>query len=529
MGERATVILTNSLTTYARMGANFLIGLLITRVTLSWLGVTSPPAAESFGVFVLLMSVMSTSLFLNESLQKASVRYLTICFHKSDIDTMRRFFHASWVMSALFGVVIGVCIFILAPSLISLFNVSPSLSHQAIRAMQIAACSHAAASILQPWTASLLAQDRYTLNNFLSTLQQFLILVGLIALNFVSTHFAGGPLVQLAIVWLIPGALIPLGTAVYVHLKNPLLRLNLKFLSWSECLQVISLGGWSTVVGLGSSLYERLDQVIINLFLGPIFNTFYGVVVQLENYVSRIVTALSEVILPTATRLGATGSRWEKQQLVVRATRYALTLALPCAAGIIVFRNEIIETWLGKGYTEAIYILPLAMLLMSLRVPMFITWPYLTAVNKLKWPAVALLIDALVNIPLSILYVQIFDLGLFGVVLGTLSTNSVRFILFQSPYISRQLEMSVWKYWNEAYTRPLISAALFFAVLFGIEWGSLSLVMTTLAIVLASALYALSVWYLILEEYEQNLFLGLVRNLGFRMGFRKLSTDSTVA
>ncbi|MGH9915268.1 MAG: hypothetical protein ACRD63_08285, partial [Pyrinomonadaceae bacterium] len=475
--------------------------------------------------FVLLMSVMSTSLFLNESLQKASVRYLTICFHGTDKDAIRRFFHASWAMSMVFGLVITFCVLIGAPFLISLFNISSSLSLQAIRVMQIAAFSHGVVSILQPWTASLLAQDRYTLNNVLNTLQQFLILFGLVLLSFIPVNFAGGPLVQLAIVWLGPAVLIPLGTAAYVNFRSPLLRLNFKFLQWNECKQVISLGGWSTVVGLGSSLYERLDQIIINLFLGPVFNTFYGVVVQLENYVSRIVTALSEVILPTATRLGATGSRWEKQQLIVRATRYALTLALPCAGSIIVFRREIIEIWLGKGFAEAIYILPLAMLLMSLRVPMFITWPYLTAVNKLKWPAVALLIDALINVPLSILYLKIFHLGLFGVVLGTLSTNVVRFVFFQSPYIARQIEMPVWKYWNEAYTRPLVSAILFFAILFGIEWSSPSIIVTALAVALASAFYALSTWYWILEEYEQNLFLGIVRNLSFR----KLSTDSSVA
>jgi O-antigen/teichoic acid export membrane protein len=355
----------------------------------------------------------------------------------------------------------------------------------------------------------LLAADGYTVSNLLALVQQAWILIGVSSVYVLPVS----PLCGLTLVWIVPGVLVGMLLAGWMVLRQPLLRLHWRFVHRDDCQQLWALGGWSSVVSVGSNLYERTDQVLINLLLGPAFNAFYAVVIQCETYIGRVVTVLTEVILPTASRIAVSGSLRESQQLVLYATRYGLMLAVPCVVAVTIFRRELVELWLGVGFEESIKILPLAMFLMLCRTPNFVSWPYLTAVNRLKWPALALLVDAMVNVALSILYVEVFDLGLTGILLGTLSTNLLRFALFQGPYLARQIELSSGRYWKEGFGRPMVSLLWLIPCLWLVQWLSLSGT-TTLALVIGTAaLYSLWTWIYLFEDYERTLFGNVLSHL----------------
>ncbi len=505
MKSRAGVIFINSLSSYTRMGIGMAINLLITRNALDTLADNSSAAKETFGIFMLLTSITTAIQFLNESTQQAMVRFLAISFHNGNREQTKRLLNSGWVMSTGIGSSVAVIMIVLAPWIVASFNVPERLVVPAKYVVWISALAQVIGATNQPWSAVISAEERYALLNFLGVLQQVLVLVGLSVIHLLPVD----PLIGLALVWLSPSVFIGVLLAGYMMLKNPFLRLDWRYLRMAECNQLFSLGGWSSLISFASNLYERTDQILINLLLGPSFNTLYAVVIQIGSSVNRLVTAITGVLLPTAAKISASGSSWEKQQLIIRSTRYVVALAAPSAFGMCIFRREIIELWLGKGFEDAVSILPLTMFLVFSRIPIFVTWPYLTATNQLKLPALAMLFDGIINVILSIFYVKVFNLGLAGIVLGTLSTNLIRFIFFQIPFVARLIQLPVSEYWLKAYGRAIIPMLWFVPVVWLLQWSSLSPPTTIAVLIMAVLLYTVSIWFWVFDEYEHKLFINI--------------------
>lgn len=502
MKRRASVILINSLTTYARMAISLVLGLLTTRTALDVLTQQSPAAKELFGVFMLLISISTATQFLNESVQQAMIRFLAISLQTENRQRTQQLFNSGWIMSTAIGLSVAVLMAAFAPWLVRVFNIPPELTTQAQTIVWLSALAQAITAMSQPWSAAISAEDRYTLLNVLYVLQQVLTLAGLNLIRFLPE----GLLINLSLAWLVPGVLIGVGLAGWTMLKKPFLRLDWRTVNLRDCQQLFSLGGWSSLIGFASNLYERTDQILINLLIGPAANAIYAVTVQLGGALNRLVTSFTTVLLPTASRVSVDGSTWEKQQLILRATRYVLVLALPILVGVVIFRHQIIELWLGTGFDAAIALLPLTTFLMFCRIPIFVTWPYLTATNHLKLPAFAILLDGMFNVLLSIFYVKALNLGLAGIVLGTLSTNLIRFVGFQIPYVAKLLDLPVSQYWFSGYTRPLIPI-LGLAPLLGLIAGlHLSGILTLSLVMVAGILYLVAVWFCVFDLYEQKLF-----------------------
>lgn len=506
MRQRAGTVLINSLSSYARMGISLVLGLLITRCALETLSQTSPVAKETFGIFMLLISVATATQFLNESTQQAMVRFLSISLHNEDPHTTQRWFNSGWVMSTTIGGLVAIVMVAAAPWIISVFNIPEAMVAPAQLMIGLAALAQVINATTQPWSAALSADDRYTLLNVLFVVQQGLTLSGLQLLPVLPVD----PLIGLSLVWFTPSAVVGIALAIWVALKQPFLRLSWQSVRWQDCQQLFALGGWSSVIGLASNLYERTDQILINLLIGPAGNTIYAIAVQLGGALNRLVTSFTSVLLPTAARVAASGSVTDKQQLIVRSTRYVLILALPCAVGVALFRREIIELWLGKGFEAVIIILPLTILLMLCRIPIFVTWPYLTAANRLQLPAIAIFCDGIVNVFLSIAYVKIFHLGLVGIVLGTLSTNLIRFVFFQIPFVARLVELPLSRYWIEGYTRPIVSMLWFVPLLWWLQLHQFSFAITLIGLLITGVLYFGFTWFYVLNNDERKLILSLL-------------------
>lgn len=506
MKRRASVIFINSLSTYARMAVSMFMGLLITRTALNILAENSPFSKEVFGVFMLLISVSTTTQFLNESIQQAMIRFLSISLQNREWDKTKQLFNSGWVMSMVIGSSVAVIMAILAPLIVQTFNIPPQLVTQAKYIIWVSAFAQLIGAMTQPWSATLSAEDRYTLINILYVLQQLLILIGVSLVQFLPIDL----LLGLCLVWLTPGVIVGVMLAAWIYQQKPVFRLDWDYIRWQDCKQLLSLGGWSSLIGFASNLYERTDQILINLLLGPSFNAIYAVAIQLASALNRLVTSLTSVLLPTASRISDSGSVWEKQQLILRSTRYVLTLTLPATVVVAIFRREIIEMWLGKGFDAAISILPLTIFLVFCRIPIFVTWPYLTATNQLKLPACAILLDGICNVFLSIGYVKTFHLGLAGIVLGTLSTNLIRFICFQIPFVAKLIELPVSQYWIKGYTRPLIPILWLAPCLYLIQSCHLPAISTISLLTISGLLYALSIWFCVFDTYEQQLFIDML-------------------
>src|SRR5262245_1211580 len=141
MAGRADRILVNSLSSFGRMGVGFLLGLATTRVALHVLAPEAVDARSLFGVFALLVTVSTTSSFLNESVRHALVRYLAL-IPPGDKDATRSMMSTGFAWAATTGVAVSTTIVVAAPWVVSLLTVPDHVRSQAVQCVRIFGMAH---------------------------------------------------------------------------------------------------------------------------------------------------------------------------------------------------------------------------------------------------------------------------------------------------------------------------------------------------------------------------------------------------
>lgn len=103
------------------------------------------------------------------------------------------------------------------------------------------------------------------------------------------------------------------------------------------------------VAGLLQFLNYRLDQLLLNLFLGPTQVGLYSIAVALGEYIWQMANAVQTVLLPkvaAATEAGGT-------EMTVRANRNTLLISGLAALALAVFGYWIILVLYGEDYLPA--------------------------------------------------------------------------------------------------------------------------------------------------------------------------------
>lgn len=502
MARRATVIFINSLTSYIRMGLGLLIGLLTTRVALRVLADDPAHAKAIFGTFAVLLSIVGFTIFLNESLQAALVRFLAVAIHRDDRVQAKRLFSTGWAMSTIVGGIVAAVIAVAAPWLIRLFNIPPGLLAEARGTLWLMAGTHFLTAALQPWQAAVMAEDRFTLLNVTGLLQQAMILGGVVALQWLP----GFRLLGLAAAMLLPVVLMMGVLAAWVAAKRAWFRLSLREIGQDKCRELLGMAGWNSLAAFSCSLLDRANQVVTNLLLGPAFNAAYAVTNQFQGYVVRCTNVLPSVLLPAASQIAVHGQQEHKQQLLVRATRYTLALAVPMTIGLSVFRAELLWAWLGPGFDEAIRVFPIAMLIVLVQCAAAASSIYMNASNRLRLPALVALMDGCTNVAMGLFFILVLRLGLSGIFLGTFLTSVFSRGLFFTAYAARLVGMRPVAFWRTAFVGPFLSIIWLLPVLVLIQRADLAPALFWPLIVGIVAAYAVWVWFTLFGSFERQLF-----------------------
>ena len=135
------------------------------------------------------------------------------------------------------------------------------------------------------------------------------------------------------------------------------------------------------------------------------------------------------------------------------------------SVGLLIFINPFIQIWIGKDYLLS------STVILMLTISFFITnyrIPYLTFINSygLFWEQrIKNSVEALLNIVLSLLFLNIFQLGISGILVGTICSSLLTVVWFE-PYtvFKYGLKINPKKAWNEIFKHYLIASVTFLII-----------------------------------------------------------------
>lgn len=503
---------------WARLGITFFVGLVFTAMMISEFGLIR------FGMYIFIVQVTDLTLYaFFSALSRTMIRDFTSLRARGESQEFRRVFSCGVVISASLFVLIalvGVPLHALAPIALDF----PTELHTDLMNLVLATAVLGGFYLgITPWQAMVVSSGKILqLNAFYLSLR-----VGdLLALLAVARF--GPENGFLAFIWT-RLALRVVGMtllAMYGRKQSDNARFVPSLVRKETFRRLGRTGGLAMSIPISQfSLYE-LDQIFLNVFAGPIYNSIYGVSNQLRGY-ARL--AGSSIILGTdalASDLQERGRLDSARNVLDATVRFPLIITGCCAILLAVFAQPVVTIWLfdaiQEGLTSSEFTADgLVSMITSFAVLMIvgtvIAEPHYSAISvlyglgHLRRIAPVLLASAVLKPTITVALLASGFPAISAIVV-TVSIQAIVYGVYFPWLIGRVSERSPRRLFVSVYLRPLTSLAIFLGIAIGVR--SLvtidSVVDLGLVLGLTGATYAPLGYFLALKPTERKRIIGMI-------------------
>jgi O-antigen/teichoic acid export membrane protein len=128
-------------------------------------------------------------------------------------------------------------------------------------------------------------------------------------------------------------------------------------ISKKTMFRLLSFGKYSTVSELSTALYSRIDTVMIGYFLTALSAAVYNAAWILSYGVNLLLSAISILALPVASRAHSRGSRQDLREIYETTTAVALAVTIPLCIILVVSAHPVIRVLYAGRYADAVLVL----------------------------------------------------------------------------------------------------------------------------------------------------------------------------
>lgn len=346
-------------TNYARLGAALVIGIILTRLQVVWLG------SEGFGLIALLVSTTGLGTMFSDLSRQSLVRELA-AWRLTDEDRFLRAYNSSYVLSlaaagitlALFGIIVVV---------VPLLRIDAGLVTAARVFLLSRGIAQAAVILLRPVMTMYIVRERFVAFNLFSIMQRSNPLLAVLALMYffrvkdparAVLWFGVAPaILNLALVLVFTGAAV-LGDRRLVPRPSLIGRDALR--------EIGATFGWNSGVILAINMHERVAAIIMNVAFGLWANTVFGLALRLTSYVRMATVGMTFGVDAATARLSTTGAHERVLRLLHHSTRLHTLMAAPAAIAVWALAPALLHLWVGAHLEDAATILPRATVLVRI-------------------------------------------------------------------------------------------------------------------------------------------------------------------
>ena len=205
------------------------------------------------------------------------------------------------------------------------------------------------------------------------------------------------------------------------------------------CRQLLGFGVLVTFSQLADFLYAPTDNILINWFLSPRELADYGIAMQVDAGMLLLSGAVAVAIFPRVAGALAQGKTDLARRYYFRGTLATLGLLLAAALVIVLVAPSLFKLWLHNDMPGTRAILPLLLVHSVAGGASGIGRALLLAAGKARTFALATLIAGAANVGISYFLVRFTNLGLHGIVLGTVIAVLGRCMIWMPWYVLRTL------------------------------------------------------------------------------------------
>lgn len=323
---------------YFRMLLLTAISLYTVKITLNALGVVD------YGIYNVVASVVASLSFLNGTLTSATQRFLSFHLGKNDYKAYSNTF-SMLLMGYIF---IGISILILG-EIFGIFFIEDFLKipmdriNAAKWVFQTALFSFVLNMLIVPFSSSIVANERMEAFAYISILDGILRLL----LVFLLFRYNQDRLIYYGVLCLMEMLIMTIVYISYCLCKFPYCRIKL---FWDKAMfkELTSYTGWNLFGSISGVLITQGQNILLNMFFGPLVNTAKGIGDKINSVVNSFSTNFYMAVNPQIIKSYASGDRQRMLNLGLTSSRLSFFMLLCLSFPLIISMRNLLCLWLGE-------------------------------------------------------------------------------------------------------------------------------------------------------------------------------------
>lgn len=351
----SSLIARNTLLNFVGQAAPLLVGILAIPYVVHGLG------TDRFGLLSLAWVVLGYFTIFDLGLGRATTKYVAEALGKGERNQIPQILWTAVSFQLIMGLISATVLLSITDLLVErILNIPPDLVTEAKDTFRLIALSIPIVLVTSSFRGSIEAAQRFDLVNA--------IIIPSGTLTFIL------PVLGLYLGFGLPGivALVVLarfGALIAFMVINFRITPNLRTFSGSFALlsPLFSFGGWVMISNLVIPIFIYLDRILVGALITISAVTFYTVPYDVINRLLIIPISIASVLFPTFSSLASRNDRDMINIIVMRSTKFLLTIMVPLTVLLLIFSEDILRLWLGiefaKESANAFRLLSIAVLL----------------------------------------------------------------------------------------------------------------------------------------------------------------------
>lgn len=370
----------------------------------------------AYGVWALLMSLTGYMGLLEVGVMSATARYVNYHLERNEPEEVSYVVNTSLVFYLSIGVVLLIVSGMIGISFDRLFpKISVEFYREAQIILPILAVNIVFGLVAGTFRQVLVSKDRFDLQNLAD-----LLILGIRSGGVYLALSSGYGISSLAVIHVCANMLGCFFLFALICWKGPQVNYGPKYFKFKSLRLLINFGIFAFIGDTGDQFIYYTAFLVIGILIGGEAVAFYNIGFVLIDYGRKLIGQATRVFLPDILKLGSVGMQGELRWLLVKMTRVSMFFGVPILVGFITLGDEFIRLWMGAEYSVS------ARVLLVLSIAQFGAlssngfMSVLLATGNVKARAFIRIIEAVINLLLSIGLVRMLHLGVMGVAVGTL-------------------------------------------------------------------------------------------------------------
>jgi len=429
VNEAKRRLLLNVTSNVTSVGVTVIIGFWLTRYLIKHLGVAAygiiPLVTQVIGYFTLF------SMVIKDSLGRFVIMYVS----RKEYDQSNIYFNTTFYSVLMLCLLLCIPVLLIAVYLPAIFRVPQGHESDSRLLFLLVALSSFMAMVFGPFHVGALVKHRFDMLSAVQMLSK-VFRVGLLVLCF---SLAGVSLKYVGWSYFGMGLFLSAGSLWLFRHLMPELHVNWRLFRLSAFREIATMSLWMTVNQVGALLYLSSSLIIINIFMGPEQGGLYGPFVLLVSLLNMAGAAVANVFTPIAYENISLDKHDALVRYTKRSTKFigligALPVGLMCGLS-----GPLLHVWLGPSFSELSFLMYLLIGPWVVNVSVRPQFAVYKGMNKVKIPAIIVLIGGMANVLMAVLLVKFTGMALGGVALASAVCLTAKNFVFTPVYTAAVL------------------------------------------------------------------------------------------